>query len=220
MVKVARPPLDLPEPEWFFLPGGFEMHRAWLQDDPNAPGAGATTFRYYGPLHRFDHQTGTRKSLKRRTIKPPFIMPADTPDRGILYCGATPDCALVEVFGATGIIKRAGRNISKIVLPREIPMLDLRGSSAMCNGVPAAIGAIEDYARTQEWARYFYEDTAFGGFFGLCYHGAYNNEDAFAFFERSEPLLAGASIVTQSLTDPSLHCDLNRIAKRHKLELI
>jgi RES domain len=130
MVLIASPPpAKTPSPLYRTLASGSFLLRIF---DPTQYGTKATTFRYYGPINRFDHQrlaSGTR---------------TEDPERGIYYAGITLSCCLVECFGDTGVIEIKGQQIGRIQLTRDLTLLDLRANGAMRAGSVAALAKVAD----------------------------------------------------------------------------
>ena len=122
MVVIASPPpLKPPSPLFRSLVAGSFMLRIF---DPTRHGTTALSFRYFGPLGRFDHQrlspTGS----------------SDDPDRGISYAGLTLSCCLVECFGDVGVIEIKGQQIARLELARDLTLLDLSlGVAVRCGRV-------------------------------------------------------------------------------------
>jgi RES domain len=162
--------------------------------DPTRHGTTALSFRYFGPLGRFDHQ---RLS--------PTGSSSEDPDRGISYAGLTLSCCLVECFGDVGVIEIKGQQIARLELTRDLTLLDLRGSGAMRAGAVAALAKIADRNLSQAWSRYFYERTAdYGQLDGISYLNAHNDEEAIAIYERAQSALVCTDAQILPLNHPSL----------------
>jgi hypothetical protein len=171
----------------------YNPNRAWKP--------GPVSFNHYGPFNRFDHhQSG----------------PPD-PDRGVLYAARTLSCCLVEVFGDAGVVDEPACCLVRMILTRQVRILDLCGSGAMQAGTLTAIGAVPDRALTQAWARYFYETPDYKRCDGLRFHGAHNNEECFVFFERAEDAMAYDPLDIVSLDAPSLYPLVLQYAVQHNL---
>lgn len=191
MVVIASPPpLKPPSPLFRSLVAGSFMLRIF---DPTRHVTTALSFRYFGPLGRFDHQR---------------LSPAgssDDPDRGISYAGLTLSCCLVECFGDVGVIEIKGQQIARLKLTRDLTLLDLRGSGAMRAGAVAALAKIADRNLSQAWSRYFYEQTAdYGHLDGISYLNAHNDEEAIAIYERAQSALVCPDSQILPLNHPSL----------------
>jgi RES domain len=172
----SPPPAKTPSPLYRTLASGSFLLRIF---DPTQYGTKATTFRYHGPINRFDHQrlplSGTR---------------AEDPERGISYAGLTLSCCLVECFGDTGVIEIKGQQIGRIQLTRELNLLDLRANGAMRAGSVAALAKVADRHLSQDWSRYFYEQTdLYGQIDGVSFLNAHNDEEAIALYERAQSAL-------------------------------
>ena len=191
MVLIASPPpLKPPSPLFRSLVAGSFMLRIF---DPTRHGTTALSFRYFGPLGRFDHQrlspTGS----------------GDDPDRGISYTGLTLSCCLVECFGDVGVIEIKGQQIARLELTRDLTLLDLRGSGAMRAGAVAALAKIADRNLSQAWSRYFYEQTAdYGQLDGISYLNAHNDEEAIAIYSLAQSALVCPDSQILPLNHPSL----------------
>lgn len=123
MVGVAPPPpARRPEAPLFrTLRAGTEIVRIF---DPTAHGATATSFRYSGPLHRFDHHPGGPTKAPERSPRP-------DPSRGAYYAVRDPSGCLVEVFGESGLGETGELEVALSVVRRELRLLDLRAQGAM-----------------------------------------------------------------------------------------
>jgi RES domain len=208
MVVIASPPpLKPPSPLFRILPAGSFILRIF---DPTRHGTTALSFRYFGPLGRFDHQ---RLS--------PTGSSSEDPDRGISYAGLTLSCCLVECFGDVGVIEIKGQQIARLELTRDLTLLDLRGSGAMRAGAVAALAKIADRNLSQAWSRYFYEQTAdYGQLDGISYLNAHNDEEAIALYERSQSALACTDAQILPLNHPSLRPAILEAALTNHLDFL
>ena len=208
MVLIASPPpLKPPSPLFRSLVAGSFMLRIF---DPTRHGTTALSFRYFGPLGRFDHQRlalggfPADRSETRQRLSPTGSS-SDDPDRGISYAGLTLSCCLVECFGDVGVIEIKGQQIARLELTRDLTLLDLRGSGAMRAGAVAALAKIADRNLSQAWSRYFYEQTAdYGQLDGISYLNAHNDEEAIAIYERAQSALVCPDSQILPLNHPSL----------------
>jgi hypothetical protein len=193
------------------LPPGSKLVRVY---DPSRFNARALTFRALGPASRFDHhRTGPPASL----LDPGKGLWHD-PDRAISYFGLTLSCCLVEVFGDTRTIERDPWQMVVVEVRAPLTLLDLRENRAMLAGTVEALCKTEDRDLTQRWGRYFYEQVAiYGTLDGLHFHGAHNNEDCFALFERAAPALTCDAGAIRPLSDPALDWLIEDIALRHNM---
>lgn len=193
MVAVAPPPpVRRPEAPLFHRLGvGAELVRIF---DPTAHGATATSFRYYGPLHRFDHHQGG-----------PVRSPRPDPARGVYYAARDLSGCLVEVFGDDGFVETGELEVALPVLRRELRLLDLRGQGAMRAGTVSALAKVPDRGLTQGWSRYFYGEVgAYGEIDGLAYANAHNDEEAVLLYERARDALECSGERVLRLDDPAL----------------
>jgi hypothetical protein len=159
----------------------------------------ANSYRFFGPLLRFDHQQPLTKeeatSLKGK----------EDPERGITYWGYTLSCCLVELFGDTKIVEFKDYQVAIAIIPQPLLLLDIRDQAAMAAGSVAALGAVAERLVSQAWSRYFYEQTdIYQKVDGILYSNAHNGEKAIALYERSEPIISNALIKTRPLKDRSI----------------
>lgn len=192
MVAVAPPPpARRPEAPLLRTLGiGTELVRIF---DPTAHGAAATSFRYYGPLHRFDHLGVSARS------------PRVDPARGVYYAAHDLSGCLVEVFGDDGFVETGELEVGLPVVRRELRLLDLRGKGAMRAGTVSALAKVPDRALTQGWSRYFYGDAGlYGEIDGLVYANAHNDEEAVLLYERARDALECPEERVLRLDDPAL----------------
>jgi len=201
----APPPSRLPNPIFHTLPAGTEFFRLF---DPTRHNTTATSFRYFGPLLRFDHHRALGGN------------PTQDGERGIYYGGFTLSCCVVEVFGDTGFIDCGAWQIAMLRLTRAVRFLDLRGSGAMRAGSAAAIGKVPDHALSQEWSRHFYATPQYNQPEGLLWFNAHNDEDALALYERAEDALDCPPERIMRLDEPLLRPTLEQIAEANHLFLV
>jgi hypothetical protein len=170
--------------------------------------------RSVGPIERFDHH---------RTVPPSVLFDAagalyQDPERALLYAGKTLSCCLVEVFGATRIVSPTPWHVAVLRSSRPLDLLDLRGSGAMRAGTVAALCKTPERALSQQWSRYVYEHPdLYGAVDGLLYLGAYNDEEAFAIFERAAPVLTCAASEVRPLDHPNLRATVEAAALANDL---
>ena len=159
----------------------------------------ANTYRYFGPLLRFDHQQPL--TLEEATK----LKGKEDPSRGITYWGYTLSCCLVELFGDTKIVEFKDYEVAIAIINKPLLLLDIRGTGAMAAGSVVALGSVADRLVSQAWSRYFYEQTdVYLHVDGILYSNAHNGEKAVALYERSEPIISNASIETRPLKDKSI----------------
>ncbi|MEY2830950.1 MAG: hypothetical protein RLZZ574_208 [Cyanobacteriota bacterium] len=195
------PPTRNITPKFEVLEPGIAIERIFA---PTSHGSTAIGFRYYGPVHRFDHQ--------------PSGKPTVDPDRGIMYAGFSLSCCLVEVFGDEGLIDIKQQKIAHITLTQSLKLLDLRGSGAWDAGSVVAMATDGKRRLTQAWGRYFYEHPElYSQIDGLMFNNAHNGESAISLYERAEPQIVSAKTVVQDLNDPALRNKLLVIANRLNL---
>jgi RES domain len=159
----------------------------------------ASTYRYFGPLLRFDHHQPLTKeeAAKFKGKKDPL--------RGITYWGFTLSCCLVELFGDPKIVEFKDYEVAIAIVEQPLLLLDIRDQGAMAAGSVAALGSVADRSVSQAWSRYFYEQTdIYQKVDGILYSNAHNGEKAIALYERSEPIISNAKIQTRSLKDRSI----------------
>ncbi|MBA3951877.1 MAG: RES family NAD+ phosphorylase [Rubrobacter sp.] len=191
MVVLAPPP-PRRDPLFETLPAGTEVVRIY---DPASHAATATSFRRFGPLHRFDHHPGSG----------PTRNPCPCPTRGVYYAAHDLPGCLVEVFGDDGVIEPAGLMVALPVLRRDLRLLDLRDKGAMRAGTNAAVTKDRERALTHAWSRYFYEEVGlFREIDGIIYPNAHNDEDAVLLYERAEDALLCPDERTMRLDDELL----------------
>jgi len=206
LVRLSLPPPSrAPNPVFLTLPAETNLFRLF---DPTRHNATAISFRYFGPLLRFDHQRIISNAPQ-----------ADT-ERGIYYGGLTLSCCIVEVFGDTGLIVCGEWSLAMPRLIREIRLLDLRDSGAMRAGSVAALGKIPDHAVSQTWSRHFYEQAEYGTPDGIVWYNAHNDEEVFVLYERAENALECPPDRVLRLDDPFLRPYLAQIAAANQLTLV
>ncbi len=178
--------------------------------NPTRHNTQALTFRYYGPINRFDHQR-----------IPPGGGRATDPERGIYYAGFTLSCCLVEYFGDLGVIEIKDEEVCIVQPTRDLTLLDLRGSGAMRAGSVAALAKVADRDLSQAWSRYFYEETStYGPLDGILYLNAHNDEEAIALYERAQSSLSCPSSQIMRLDHPSLRPAIQFTALENNLDFI
>lgn len=147
MVLIAPPPPNKPPaPLVKTLPAGSHLIRIFNTRHETQ----ALTFRHYGPFNRFDHQRASASGTPQTDV-----------ERGIYYAGFTLSCCVVEVFGDHGAIEiRDDEWVARVTLQRDLRLLELSQNGAMRAGSVAALAKVADRALSQEWSRYFYEQTS------------------------------------------------------------
>jgi hypothetical protein len=159
----------------------------------------ASTYRYFGPLLRFDHH---QPLTKEEAVK---LNGKEDPLRGITYWGFTLSCCLVELFGDTKIVEFKDYEVAIAIIEQPLLLLDVRDKGAMAAGSVAALGSVADRLVSQAWSRYFYLETdIYQKVDGILYSNAHNGEKAIALYERSKPIILNAKIQTRPLKDRSI----------------
>lgn len=172
MVKIVLPPpTNSPLPIFYNLSKQKQLIRIF---DPTKYNTQAITFRYFGPIHRFDHHRGSQEQPQKDT------------DRGIYYTAFTLSSCLVEYYGDLGVIETENKYLALINVTQTLKLLDLRGSGAMKAGTVAALAKTDDRKISQAWSRYFYdEELIYDQIDGIIYFNAHNDEEAIALYERA-----------------------------------
>lgn len=197
MVHIHLPPPQFPvSPRIETIPSGSHLVRIF---DPTDYNQTATSFRFYGPLKRFDHH----RSFGGK--------PAEDPQRGIYYAGFSLDGALVEVLGdnAARRVEPGEKHVGYVSLQRGIYLLDLKGkegdNGAIRAGSVAALASNADYRPSQAWSRYFYEHPEiYGEIDGILYENAHNHDDGVVLYERAADALICSSDAVSRLDNPYL----------------
>ena len=205
MVLIAPPPPErFPNPCFYVLQKGSQIVRIF---NPAKYQTQALTFRFYGPIHRFDHQRS--------------LTPKIDPERGIYYAANTLSGCLVEYFGDTGIIEITTEMVCCVDITREVKLLDLRGNGAMKAGSVAALAKTADRVLSQQWSRYFYEQTdIYSTVDGILYFNAHNDEEAIALYSRAKNGLACSQSQIINLNDYSLRPEIQEIALTNNMIFI
>lgn len=202
MVLIAPPPPKFsPSPSFHLLDAGSQIVRIF---NPNKYQTQALTFRFYGPIHRFDHH---REAT-----------PQTDPQRGIYYAALTLSGCLVEYFGDTGVIELKDEQVCQVNVIRPLTLLDLRASGAMKAGSVAALAKTADRVLSQQWSRYFYEtEEIYSLIDGLIYFNAHNDEEAIALYERAHDGLTCLETQVVRLSHPNLRPAIQATALANNL---
>lgn len=205
MVIVRVPPPNGGiSPQYVTLKKGEELVRIF---DPTSYGATAVGFRNYGPISRFDHHREYPDKID--------------PDRSVIYLGKSLSCCLVEIFGDGDVIELRQQKIAFLTLPRDLKLLELRGSGAMGAGTVSAISAITQRDISQAWGKYFYDNSQlYGEVDGLIFSGAHNAEDAIMLYERAKSIVQWAKVEVLDLNHPDLIELILEIAEIHGLLVV
>ncbi|MEB3122306.1 MAG: RES family NAD+ phosphorylase [Snowella sp.] len=206
MVEIPSPPPQYPpDPTFYELEKGKHIVRIF---DPSSHGTQALTFRFFGPLSRFDHHRGTGKSFT----------PQDDPERGVYYAAFTLSSCLVEIFGDTRVIETEGKQVASVEIIQPLLLLDLRGSGAMKAGSVSALAKVSDRHLSQAWSRFFYERTdLYGTIDGIIFFNAHNDEEAIALYERARDKLRCPDSQVMALSDRALRPAIQQAAKDNHL---
>lgn len=197
MVKIHPPPPHFPvDPKFETVPASSSLVRIF---DPTDHNQTATSFRFHGPLKRFDHQ----RSFGAK--------PADDPQRGIYYAAFSLAGSLAEIFldNSARRVTPAEKHVAYVSIVRDLRVLDLRGvggdNGAVRAGCVAALTTNADHRPSQEWSRYFYEHPEiYSEIDGLIYNNAHNHDNAVALYERGRDGLLCAPTDLIRLDDPYL----------------
>jgi hypothetical protein len=207
VVIASPPPQRRPRPLFRTLATGTSFLRAFR---PTDHGASATSFRYFGPLLRFDHQRGQGA----------LDQPSLDRERGIYYAAPTLSGCIVEIFGDIGVIECNDWHVAMVQITRDLHLLDLRGRGSMRAGTVAALAKEASRPLTQAWSRCFYEQVAtYTTVDGLVYFNAHDDETAFALYERCADTFHCPTSSVRRLDHPALRPHLLVIADRHNLIL-
>jgi hypothetical protein len=171
--------------------------------------ASELSFRHFGPLLRFDHQSLAAD-----------LTPWEDPDRGVWYGSLDDlDCAVVELFGDERLVVLSPFRLARPHVKRRLRLLDLRENGAMLAGTVAEIAKSGDVVLTWEWARYFYEQAeTYEDLDGLIWLGAHNDGECIVLFERAEDGLS-CEDCSLPLSDRSLRDGLLRAVREHLMML-
>jgi hypothetical protein len=166
---------------------------------------GPMSFRYHGPLDRFDHQP-------RLKGKPPA-----QPIRGIWYGALKLAAAIVEVFGDDREIRLKPYRAAVLRVLRPFGLLDL-DDGAMTNGTYAALSSSRNRRLTQAWSQYFYQrGDVYGLVDGLYYRSVHNAGLCVARYERSVDALL--CVRSMPLSDSNLAFEVAEAQRRYGLTL-
>jgi RES domain len=217
VVKLIVPPprFGRPRPKFYSLKKGTELFRIFRTDF----GTSALSFRFWGPLYRFDHHRG---KLATVSYEPLDYQPDNDHERGIYYLASKLSSCLVEVFGDIGCIEITDQQIAIVTATRDLKLLDLRGDGAMRAGAnEATLAKTEKRGLSQAWSRYFYEQPAiYSQIHGLIYCNAHNNEEAIAIYDRAEHFFTSKPENVLPLKHELLRGSILKAADDNNLEVI
>jgi len=200
------PPQNKPNPLFYNLSINTELIRIF--DPTTKYKTQALTFRYFGPLHRFDHHRSTKN----------YQLDSE---RGIYYTAFTLSSCIVEYFGDSGVIDIQEQCLAIAQLTRSLLLLDIRGHGAMRAGSVSALAKTADRRLSQAWSRYFYENQQiYPKIDGIIYFNAHNDQEAIALYERAENGLSCDSNQIIKLDDIRLRSHIQKIALDNNLIFI
>lgn len=208
MVEIAPPPPKiLPiKPVLYSIDKDTYLVRIF---NPTRHNTNSLSFRYYGPLERFDHQRYSRDA------------PSTDEKRGIYYAGFTLSCCLVEVFGDKRTIEVGNYCVALVELKRPLSLLDLCGTPAMANGTVVALSSVSERDISQSWSRYFYDNyNTYTKVDGIIYHNAHNSERSLALYERATDVLSCSPSDVMLLNHKALRTEIRKVAQEHGLYVV
>jgi len=161
--------------------------------------------RFYGPLPslRFDHHL------------PPAGL---SPDRSVWYASTSLVGAVAESFGNLGFVDHAcGRRVVVVQVSRPLSVVDLVGVSARRVGLTQEVSGSTDYAKTQEWARAFYDQ--YSTLVGIRWRGRQSGSICFVLHDRA-PMTHLALVSDHDLGDPRVWPRVAKAARTCSLRVI
>ena len=199
----SPPPIVTPKPVFLKIATGTTVVRLY---NPSLYNAQALAFRTCGPISRFDHH------------RAPYPSCAEDPERGIIYGAFALSSCIVEVFGDRKVIEVGTWQVAALNTTRLLTLLDLRGHGAMRAGTVSAVCKESNRQFSQEWSRYFYENSfIYTNIDGLAFYNAHNDEETFAFYERANGAFRCGSKDLQPLRHNSLRTAIQEIAITNNL---
>jgi hypothetical protein len=217
VVKIVPPPGlgKKPKPKFHYLKKGTKIVRIFRPEFNTA----ALTFRFWGPIARFDHHRGNCPSLCYEILD---CGKCEDRERGIYYVAHELSSCLVEVFGDVGCIEITNHLVAIVTPTQDLKLLDIRKAGAMLAGANVAtLANTEKRSLSQAWSRYFYEQQAiYSEIHGLIYHNAHNGEEAIALYERAENLLVCKPENVMPLKHELLRGLVLKAADENNLEVI
>jgi RES domain len=195
----APPPARPPNPDPVTVTRGTSLLRLYRPDRHSTT---ELSFRFFGPLRRFDHHRGVGAGKD----------PGNDLERGVWYGGLSLSVCIVEIFGDSGLVALDPWRLATPVLARDVVLLDIRGASSMHAGATAELAKTADARLSQSWSRYFYDNVdIYGALDGLIYGSAHNDEDCVVLNERAANSLVCPSSCSVPLRDSTLTDELLRI---------
>lgn len=150
------------------------------------------TFRYFGPLSRFDHQLVNEQQR-------PVLQ-----TRGILYAASDIPTAFAESFQYNR--RHVNRNrdqpwLASFRFDSALQLLDLTDTFVVRAGASMKLTS-GPFTYSQNWARGFYE--AYPSIQGIYYFSSLTNRPTIALFERADDghLFSKATLLHRALADP------------------
>ena len=196
MAKLPREPdlerLRTTEPSLITLGSDQPLHRIYYRGGGHP--TRWNTFRYYGPLSRFDHHLVDDHG-------DPFLQ-----ERGIFYAATDVPTAIAEFFQRNRRRVNRTRNqpwLVSFTLADEVRLLNL--TDTFCLRVGASMKLVSGpWVHAQNWSRGFYE--AYSEIHGLYYLSSLTNRSTIALYDRTNtPLFPGNTRLHRALADPLMH---------------
>lgn len=159
------------------------------------------TFRYFGPLSRFDHQVADE--LQKPTLQ----------HRGILYAAGDIPTAFAESFQHNRRHINRHRDqpwLASFHFESTLQLLNL--TDTFCVRAGASMKLVSGpFTYSQNWARGFYE--AYPDIQGIYYFSSLTNRPAIALFERADTtsLFSNATVLHRALADPLMFSAITSI---------
>lgn len=217
MVQLILPPpcYSKPRPKFYNLKKGTEIVRIFRPQFSPSP----LTFRYWGPLYRFDHHRGNGSNFGYEPLE---YEQSNDLERGIYYVAPRLSSCLVEIFGDIGCIEITDHQVAIVKPTKDLNLLDIRGPGAMRAGAnEATLAKTEKRGLSQAWSRYFYEQhSIYSSIHGLIYRNAHNDEEAIAIYERAEGFLTCGKDHVLPLKHELLRGAILQAADENNLEVI
>ena len=211
MAKLPRKPdldrLRVTEPSLITLGSDQSLYRIYNRGG-NHP-TRWNTFRYYGPLSRFDHHLVDDHG-------DPFLQ-----ERGIFYAATDVPTAVAEFFQRNRRRVNRTRNqpwLVSFTLADEVRLLNL--TDTFCFRAGASMKLVSGpWVHAQNWTRGFY--AAYPEIDGLYYLSSLTNRPAIASYERANaPLFPGNPRFHRALADPLMHKALTLIVDEIRYALV
>lgn len=199
-MTLISPPVSISKPAIWTLEQGSKLIRFCDQTR-----GGWDAHRFYGPLpsQRFDHHA------------PPLCVSLD---RSVWYAATSLVGAVAEAFGNLGVVDRAcGRHVALVQIVRPLILMNLVGVSARRVGLTQEVGSSTDYAKTQEWARAFYDQC--GTLMGIRWRGRQAGSICFVLHDRAT--MSDLALVSDhNISDPRVWPRIVKAARACSLSVI